>query len=145
MRWVLLFWLLAGGSYVSEIEQWRQKKEAALKADDGWLTVAGLHWLREGTNNIEGRQFSLRGDKVLHRGKTLRRTLRAASWWARDTAGDQTVRPVCDPGPGQAESVPEAVHGVDLVSGTARLSRGGPLGSVWRATEAERGDGGECG
>jgi uncharacterized protein (DUF1684 family) len=38
--------------YREEIEQWRQKREAALKADGGWLTVSGLFWLKEGPNTI---------------------------------------------------------------------------------------------
>jgi uncharacterized protein len=40
----------AGGDerYRDQIEGWRQKREADLKADDGWLTVSGLHWLRPG-------------------------------------------------------------------------------------------------
>ena len=38
--------------YREEIEQWRQKREAALKADGGWLTVTGLFWLKEGPNTI---------------------------------------------------------------------------------------------
>src|SRR5260370_40310134 len=36
--------------YLEEIEQWREQREAALKADDGWLTVVGLFWLTEGPN-----------------------------------------------------------------------------------------------
>jgi uncharacterized protein (DUF1684 family) len=36
------------GDYQSEIEQWRHQREAKLKANDGWLTVAGLFWLRPG-------------------------------------------------------------------------------------------------
>src|SRR6516225_6132168 len=39
-------------SYQQEIEQWRQRYEAALRADDGWLTLAGLFWLREGENTV---------------------------------------------------------------------------------------------
>jgi len=38
--------------YREEIEQWRQKREAALRADGGWLTVSGLFWLKEGPNSI---------------------------------------------------------------------------------------------
>ena len=34
--------------YRDEIEQWRQKRLATLKADDGWLTVSGLFWLKPG-------------------------------------------------------------------------------------------------
>jgi uncharacterized protein (DUF1684 family) len=39
-------------SYKAEIEQWRQLREARLKADGGWLTVAGLFWLKEGENTV---------------------------------------------------------------------------------------------
>ena len=39
-------------SYQQEIEQWRHRYEAALRADDGWLTLAGLFWLREGENTV---------------------------------------------------------------------------------------------
>ena len=39
-------------AYKAEIEHWRQEREARLKADDGWLTVAGLFWLKEGTNTV---------------------------------------------------------------------------------------------
>ena len=31
-----------------EIERWRQKRLESLKADDGWLTVSGLFWLKPG-------------------------------------------------------------------------------------------------
>ena len=50
----LLLLLVRGGesSYQAEIEQWRQHREAALKADDGWLTVAGLFWLKDGKNTV---------------------------------------------------------------------------------------------
>ena len=37
-------------AYVASIVKWRQEKEQALRADDGWLTVAGLFWLKEGSN-----------------------------------------------------------------------------------------------
>jgi uncharacterized protein (DUF1684 family) len=38
--------------YRAQIEHWRQQREAALKADGGWLTVSGLFWLKEGPNTI---------------------------------------------------------------------------------------------
>jgi hypothetical protein len=34
------------------VEQWRQQREAGLKADGGWLTVTGLFWLKDGDNTI---------------------------------------------------------------------------------------------
>lgn len=36
----------------TELSKWRTEREAKLKADDGWLTVAGLFWLKEGVNTI---------------------------------------------------------------------------------------------
>jgi uncharacterized protein (DUF1684 family) len=39
-------------AYRAEIDQWRQQREAALRADGGWLTVTGLFWLKEGANSL---------------------------------------------------------------------------------------------
>lgn len=44
--------LAAGVEYRREIEQWREQREAELKAEDGWLTVTGLFWLKPGENRI---------------------------------------------------------------------------------------------
>src|SRR5262245_6465706 len=41
-----------GESYAQEIARWRRQREAELKADDGWLTVCGLSWLRPGETRI---------------------------------------------------------------------------------------------
>jgi len=38
--------------YRQQIEQWRAQHQKELTADDGWLTVAGLDWLKEGENRI---------------------------------------------------------------------------------------------
>ena len=52
-----VLWLLpmlpAENPSVAETLVWRKDAEARLKADDGWLTVAGLYWLKEGVNEIE--------------------------------------------------------------------------------------------
>ncbi len=42
----------AADAYVAEIEAWRREREKRLAADDGWLTVAGLFWLKEGPNSF---------------------------------------------------------------------------------------------
>ena len=42
----------ADTAYQQEIAKWREQREAKLKADDGWLTVVGLHWLHEGVNTV---------------------------------------------------------------------------------------------
>src|SRR5262249_44408881 len=38
--------------YRQEIETWRQKRVADLKAEDGWLSVTGLFWLRPGETTV---------------------------------------------------------------------------------------------
>ncbi len=37
-------------AYTAEVNKWRQQREERLKSDDGWLTVAGLFWLKQGDN-----------------------------------------------------------------------------------------------
>jgi uncharacterized protein (DUF1684 family) len=39
-------------AYVREIEAWRRERLARLTADGGWLTVAGLAWLKPGANTF---------------------------------------------------------------------------------------------
>ncbi len=51
--WFALAMSLAGDTvYRKAIEQWRSQHEAELKAEDGWLAVAGLFWLKEGRNTV---------------------------------------------------------------------------------------------
>lgn len=40
------------GDYPADIESWHRTREARLRADDGWLTVAGLFWLNAGENRF---------------------------------------------------------------------------------------------
>jgi len=76
--WTRRHWIAAAGSaisvsmradsaYIATIEAWRREKEESLKADDGWLAVAGLHWLNEGPNTIDdapGHVFTLHANQV---------------------------------------------------------------------------------
>ncbi len=39
-------------AYRSEIERFQQAREASLRAEDGWLSVSGLFWLKPGRNRI---------------------------------------------------------------------------------------------
>jgi uncharacterized protein (DUF1684 family) len=41
-----------GAAYTDEVEQWKSKRVASLKGEDGWLSLVGLHWLKEGENKI---------------------------------------------------------------------------------------------
>ena len=47
-----LLLLASTPGYQDEIVKWREKREATLKAEDGWLSVAGLFWLKDGYNRI---------------------------------------------------------------------------------------------
>jgi uncharacterized protein (DUF1684 family) len=50
----LLSVIAADERYRAGVDAWRQEREAGLRADDGWLTVAGLVWLKEGDNRFGG-------------------------------------------------------------------------------------------
>src|SRR5205814_7092805 len=56
--------------YTKEIEKWRQERETKLKKETGWLTVAGLFWLKEGTNTVgAGEKFDVRLTENFKQGK----------------------------------------------------------------------------
>jgi uncharacterized protein (DUF1684 family) len=44
--------LAAAPDHREEIERWRAEREAELKAEDGWLALVGLHWLKPGANSF---------------------------------------------------------------------------------------------
>lgn len=52
VAWLSLSAETADPAYRKQIEDYRAKREAALKADGGWLTVTGLFWLKEGDNTL---------------------------------------------------------------------------------------------
>jgi uncharacterized protein len=77
-------WTGPGDAYETEIQAWRATREAGLKKEGGWLSVAGLFWLKDGPNRFgagadndvvlpEGSapahagSFDLRGGKIVLR------------------------------------------------------------------------------
>src|SRR6476659_588366 len=38
--------------YRAEIAEWRKGREARLKGEGGWLSLAGLFWLHDGVNRF---------------------------------------------------------------------------------------------
>jgi hypothetical protein len=42
--------MFAASTYQAEIAAWHADREARLKAEDGWLSLAGLFWLHQGSN-----------------------------------------------------------------------------------------------
>jgi uncharacterized protein (DUF1684 family) len=56
--------------YVKAIEKWRSDEERDLKKEDGWLTVAGLFWLKDGINTVgAGPEFDVRLTDSFKKGK----------------------------------------------------------------------------
>jgi|GEM_PF-38844 len=41
-----------GPAYLAELETWRGDRLERLRAEDGWLTLVGLYWLRPGPNSF---------------------------------------------------------------------------------------------
>ena len=56
------------GDYHASQEAWRVTREATLTADDGWLTMSALHFLREGPNSFGASPLN---DLVLPEGPEL--------------------------------------------------------------------------
>jgi uncharacterized protein (DUF1684 family) len=50
---------MSDSSYFEEIKEYQLKMERQLRAPDGWLTLAGLHWLKEGNNSIGSARSSM--------------------------------------------------------------------------------------
>lgn len=65
-------------SYEQELEQWKAKRLASLKSEDGWLSLIGLFWFREGENRFGSDPTN---EIVLPEGKAPQRagTLRLAA------------------------------------------------------------------
>ena len=58
---VSLVSLLAQSDYVTAVEKWRSDEAADLRKEDGWLTLAGLFWLKDAVNTVGGgSQFDVR-------------------------------------------------------------------------------------
>ncbi|MEN3370612.1 MAG: uncharacterized protein V7609_2755 [Verrucomicrobiota bacterium] len=56
--------------YVKAVEKWRSDAEANLKKETGWLTVAGLFWLKDGINTVgAGEKFEVRLTDNFKQGK----------------------------------------------------------------------------
>lgn len=58
---------VVGASYEQELEQWRAKRLANLKGEEGWLSLIGLFWLKEGENRFGSDPA---GEIVLPEGKS---------------------------------------------------------------------------
>lgn len=39
-------------TFTRELQEWRERRDARLRSPDGWLTLIGLDWLKEGDNAV---------------------------------------------------------------------------------------------
>jgi uncharacterized protein (DUF1684 family) len=65
----------APASYEQELEQWKAKRLANLKGEEGWLSLIGLFWFKEGENRFGSdptNEIVLPDDKAPARAGTLR-------------------------------------------------------------------------
>jgi uncharacterized protein (DUF1684 family) len=75
--------------HAQQVEEWKKNRDTRLRAEDGWLTLVGLHWLREGdntfgsakTNNVvmTAKAPASMGVLALQGGKVTLKPARAAS------------------------------------------------------------------
>jgi len=59
--------LAADSGYVASVEQWRRDRETELRADDGWLNLTALLWLKPGPNRLDVGLFDLTPGRVSFR------------------------------------------------------------------------------
>ncbi len=66
MLWMMLIWFYTEGEKAPETDDfkkiemtWRAEREKSMKADDSWLNIVGLFWLKEGPNPF-GSKYDLR-------------------------------------------------------------------------------------
>jgi uncharacterized protein (DUF1684 family) len=118
-------------AYRATIEDWRAEREARLRAEDGWLAVAGLHWLREGESSLgtdAGNDVVLPAGSAPARAGTLR------------LRGGRVTLTLAEAAPAGERAI--APDGDDVVAvGRLRLSvieRSGRLGLRVRDPEAPR-------
>ncbi|MGI8958569.1 MAG: DUF1684 domain-containing protein [Bryobacteraceae bacterium] len=60
-------------TYFNSIREWQKQRDAGLRSEDGWLTLAGLFWLKPGDNTIgsaDSNDFVLpKGSAPMHIGR----------------------------------------------------------------------------
>ena len=71
---------VAPDAYRADVAAWRQTRDARLRAEDGWLTLVGLTWLKPGSN-----RFGSASDDDVHLPPAVPAhagTLEPCGWWS---------------------------------------------------------------
>ena len=62
--------------YIKEVKEWHNKRIASLTKPDGWLSLTGLHWLKEGKNSFGGSEKN----DIRFAGKKLPEKMGTSRW-----------------------------------------------------------------
>ena len=97
---------VGSSGYRAELQKWREGYEANLKKDNGWLTLAGLFWLKDGHNTFgtgaengivlpSGAVAARAGAFLFHAGKTRLVLSTGAAFLVngKPAAGEMDLRP----------------------------------------------------
>jgi len=93
--------------YTRQIEQWRADRVARLTAPDGWLSLIGLEWLREGANRVGS---AADNDVVLKAGPAHLGTVTLAADGSLRIALDNTAGATVDGRPATVAVLVDDMH-----------------------------------
>jgi uncharacterized protein (DUF1684 family) len=132
---------MSNEEYVQTILKWRQEVDANLRRENGWLALAGLYWLRNGTNVIgsdaesdivlPGRAPAKLGTFEFDGGNV---TLKVEDRTTVEVNGTPTRQTLLD---ADQEDVPSFVTFDDIRMVVVRRSKGIGI-RVWDSRRAER-------
>ncbi|MFN8942512.1 MAG: hypothetical protein ACK5ZJ_22545, partial [Acidobacteriota bacterium] len=134
---VIMATTLAAGTdpdtnYLKAVQEYRTRLETTLKSDTGWLTVAGLHWLKPGENSFgsgPGNLFVLPAGKAPDQAGVFRFDGKKVSLKAAPGANLRVNGKPFTEGPIQNdanEATPDAITLGDLT--ITVIDRGGKIG-----------------
>lgn len=132
---------MADEQYEQSINKWRQEMETNLRRENGWLALAGLFWLRKGTNIIGSDQHSdiLLPQRAPQRLGTFEFdgnnvTLNVEDEMVVEVNGEATTRALLD---ADQEDVPSFITFNDMRMVVVRRSKGVGI-RLWDNTRQER-------
>ena len=84
--------VFAAGTFQDDLAEWRKQREERLKAEGGWLSLAGLFWLHEGSNPF-GKDPALEIPLSDGPARAGAFELRGAKVWVKMNGADREIAP----------------------------------------------------
>ena len=87
--------LLPADDYQAEVERWRAQRQVRLRMPDGWLSLIGLFWLKEGPNPAGSKENSAiqLPPGLPERAGTFVKSAKTVTWQPADNSAKRTLRP----------------------------------------------------